>query len=60
VIRVFGAADLDGLASASTIVLRGQVREYTLRRSPEERQLLFQHDDAVEPSLLPSDSRRPE
>lgn len=43
-----------------TIVFRGQVREYTLPRMPEERELLFGQDTDIEPSLLPSDSRRPE
>lgn len=37
---------------------RGQTREHSLRRSPETRLKLFGDADAIEPSLLPSGTRR--
>ncbi|MBT2495220.1 FRG domain-containing protein [Microbacterium sp. ISL-59] len=53
------ARDLEkGSPPGTTVLFRGQTREYTLARNTETLERLYGRSDVIEPSLLPSASRR--
>lgn len=47
-----------GSPQGTTVLFRGQTREYTLSRNPQTLERLYGRSDVIEPSLLPSASRR--